>query len=55
MKEYTVHWCDIHNTYGGQLSVYAQNEHDAVVKSRKILQMGCNFHLVGVERRNNND
>ena len=48
MKHYKVHWCDIHNTCGGCIDVHAKDQHDAVIKARRIVQLGCNFNLVRV-------
>lgn len=48
MKRFNVHWCDIYNTFGGCLTVQANNEHEAVVSARKILKIGCDFYLVKV-------
>lgn len=49
MKNYNVHWCDIHNTYGGMLTVEAHDEHEADVKARNVLKMGCNLFIVKIE------
>lgn len=49
MKNYHVHWCDIHNTCGGCLDVVAKDKREAVKVAQRKLNLGCLFYLVGVE------
>lgn len=46
---FLVHWCDIHDEYGGCVKVTASNKFEAENAARKIVNIGADFHLVGVE------